>query len=148
MGSLAPDRLGLASSLNDTARELGGALGVAAMGSVFNAAYRGEVRIALGDSPLPPEARAAVEQSLGVAFAVAEKVAAIAGPEAAARVRGPAVDAFIAGFHASSLTAAVLAMAGAAAVVALPGDRSACGPCPADKPSTDAAGPVAAGVSR
>lgn len=113
MGSLASDRLGLASSLNDTARELGGTLGVAAMGSVFNAIYRADVRAAFAGSPLPADAQAAVRQSLGVALEVAEKVSAVAGADAAAKVRTPAIDAFIAGFHASSLVAAVLAAAGA-----------------------------------
>ncbi len=119
MGALSSDRLGLASSLNDTARELGGTLGVAAMGSVFNAIYRADVQAAFEGSPLPATARLAARQSLGVALEVAGKVGTVAGPEAAAKVRGPAIDAFIAGFHASSLVAAILAAVGALAVIAL-----------------------------
>lgn len=119
MGSLASDRLGLASSLNDTARELGGTLGVAAMGSVFNAIYRSDVRAAFAGSPLPAEAQAAAQQSLGVALGIAEKVSILAGSDAAAKVRGPAVDAFTNGFHASSLVAAVVAAIGAVVVLSL-----------------------------
>jgi EmrB/QacA subfamily drug resistance transporter len=119
MGSLSSDRLGLASSLNDTARELGGTLGVAAMGSVFNAIYRADVEGAFRDSPLPDAARTAVRESIGVAVGIAKRVGEIAGADAAARVRGPVVDAFLSGFHASSLLAAALAAVGAVAVALL-----------------------------
>ena len=117
MASLESDRLGLASSLNDTARELGGTLGVAAMGSVFNAVYRTDVTTAFADAPLPAEAKDALSQSLGAAMAVVERVGEVAGPSAAARVRDPAFDAFIGGFHASSLVAAGLAAIGALAML-------------------------------
>jgi hypothetical protein len=116
MASISSDRLGLASSLNDTARELGGTLGVAAMGSVFNAIYREDVRAAFADSPLPEQARSLARQSLGAAFEVASRVGEIAGPAAASKVTAPAIDAFVAGFHASSLVAAGLAALGAAVV--------------------------------
>lgn len=116
MGSISSDRLGLASSLNDTARELGGTLGVAAMGSVFNAVYRADVTAAFAGSPLPAEAQSAIRQSLGVAMSVAERVGQVAGAAAESKVRGPVFDAFIAGFHASSLVAAALALVAAAAV--------------------------------
>ncbi|MFM7260746.1 MAG: MFS transporter [bacterium] len=126
MSSLASDRLGLASSLNDTARELGGTLGVAAMGSVFNAVYRSDVDAAFVDSPLPEAAHHAVRESLGVALGVAERVGEVAGAVAAAKVRGPVLDAFLSGFHASSLLAAALALAGAgAAFVFMPRRRNA-----------------------
>ncbi len=118
MASMASDRLGLASSLNDTARELGGTLGVAIMGSVFNAVYRSETRAAFEQAPLPPEAREAIGQSLGVALEVAARVSSIAGADAGARVRDPAIEAFIRGLHASSLTAAVLVAC--AAILILP----------------------------
>ncbi len=121
MGSLASDRLGLASSLNDTARELGGTLGVAAMGSVFNWIYRAEVREAFEGSPLPAAAQEAARRSLVAALQVSEQVSMLAGAEAAERVRGPAVDAFVAGFHASSVLAALGAALGSLLVVlALP----------------------------
>lgn len=119
MASLDSDRLGLASSLNDTARELGGTLGVAAMGSVFNAVYRTDVTTAFADAPLPAEAKDALRQSLGAAMVVVERVGEVAGPVAEQRVRGPVFDAFIAGFHSSSLVAAGLAAAGALAMLVL-----------------------------
>jgi EmrB/QacA subfamily drug resistance transporter len=39
-GSLSREHQGVASALNDTSREIGGALGIALMGSLFNAQYR------------------------------------------------------------------------------------------------------------
>jgi MFS family permease len=39
-GSLSRGQQGVASALNDTSREIGGALGIALMGSIFNAQYR------------------------------------------------------------------------------------------------------------
>jgi EmrB/QacA subfamily drug resistance transporter len=42
-GSLSRAQQGVASALNDTSREIGGALGIALMGSIFNAQYRSEV---------------------------------------------------------------------------------------------------------
>lgn len=135
MGSLASDRLGLASSLNDTARELGGTLGVALTGSVFNAIYRADVEAAFSGSPLPETAVRAARQSLGAAIGVAERVAEMAGPVAAARVRGPVVEAFLAGFHGSSLVAAAVA-AGAALLVAavMPGALAIGADAPAAAP--------------
>ena len=53
-GSLPVDEQGVASALNDTVRELGGALGVALIGSVLSAAYSSSVADAT--AALPPEA--------------------------------------------------------------------------------------------
>lgn len=145
MASLRSDRLGLASSLNDTARELGGTIGVALMGSVFNAIYRADVRAAFEQSPLPVAAQQAVRQSLGVAMAVAERVGTVAGPEAAARVRGPVIDAFCAGFHASSLVAAGFSAVTAVAVFRF---MTAPLPGPAEPDATPCAEVLAAGGAR
>jgi MFS family permease len=42
-GSLPREQQGVASALNDTSREIGGAVGIALLGSIFNAQYRTEV---------------------------------------------------------------------------------------------------------
>ena len=52
-GSLPVDEQGVASALNDTVRELGGAIGVALIGSVLSAAYSSSVADATAG--LPPE---------------------------------------------------------------------------------------------
>jgi EmrB/QacA subfamily drug resistance transporter len=43
VNSLPLAKQGVASAVNDTAREVGGALGVAVLGSAFNTAYRGDI---------------------------------------------------------------------------------------------------------
>jgi len=43
MNSLPPERAGIGSAMNDTTRQLGGALGVAVLGSLMNGVYRASV---------------------------------------------------------------------------------------------------------
>ena len=40
MGSLPPAKAGVGSAMNDTTRQMGGALGVAVIGSILATAYR------------------------------------------------------------------------------------------------------------
>jgi sugar phosphate permease len=48
VSSLPPAKQGVASAVNDTAREVGGALGIAILGSAFNTAYRSGITDKLG----------------------------------------------------------------------------------------------------
>ena len=59
-------KAGVGSAVNDTSRELGGALGIAVLGSIANAAYRS--RIDLSGVRLPAGTRAAAEGSTWRAF--------------------------------------------------------------------------------
>jgi MFS family permease len=67
--SLPLERQGVASALNDTVRELGGAVGVALLGSVLNASYGGA--ISSTSATLPDDAAHAVEDGIGPALATA-----------------------------------------------------------------------------
>ena len=49
--SLPPEKQGVASALNDTVRELGGAIGIALLGSIVNAGYRSNVHEATAGLP-------------------------------------------------------------------------------------------------
>jgi hypothetical protein len=51
MGSLPRDKAGVGSAVNDTTRQVGGALGVAIIGSVYSSVYN--TYMAMGESPLP-----------------------------------------------------------------------------------------------
>lgn len=117
MNALPASKAGVGSSINDTTRELGGTLGVAAMGSVFNSVYRGHITDGFAGSPMPAGAVDAIRQSLGGAMVVLERVERVAGTGAAVAARGPVVAAFEGGFHASAWVASVGALAGAALVV-------------------------------
>ena len=66
--SLPQAKQGVASAMNDVSRELGSALGIAILGSLFNSGYRAAVSPAT--SALPAEAAHAVEESAGAGFAV------------------------------------------------------------------------------
>lgn len=74
-GSLTRDQQGVASALNDTAREIGGALGIALLGSIFNAQYRSG--IADVAATLDPAQGRLVEDGI----AGAAEVAARMGPD-------------------------------------------------------------------
>ena len=72
--SLPAEKQGVASALNDTVRELGGAVGVALLGSLVNSGYRSSVSSATAD--LSPELAHQVEDGIGSAFAAAPKLGA------------------------------------------------------------------------
>ena len=64
MGALPPDRADIGSAVNDTTRELGGALGVAIVGSIMSSLYGAQLADALPTacrrrSPPPPASRSA-----------------------------------------------------------------------------------------
>ncbi len=72
--SLPAEKQGVASALNDTVRELGGAIGVALLGSLVNSGYRSSVSSATAE--LSPELAHQVEDGIGSAFAAAPKLGA------------------------------------------------------------------------
>jgi hypothetical protein len=117
MSSVPLSKAGVGSAINDTTRELGGALGIAFLGSIANSAYRSGVE--LGGLQLPAGARAAAGESIGAASAVAERVPG-GGP-----VVARAASAFTDAFTLTNTVAVAIALAAAAAVLLLsPGRRS------------------------
>jgi EmrB/QacA subfamily drug resistance transporter len=113
LGALPPDKAGVGSAVNDTARELGGTFGVAVVGSLFASVYAGRLGELLTGSPVPADAVDIAQQSAGAGFAVAEQTNTAAGPEAAAFVRAAVDDAFMRGFHAGSWVSAAVVAVGA-----------------------------------
>ena len=119
MSSLPVHLAGTGSSVNDTLREVGGTLGVAGMGSAFNALYRGSVTDALLHAPLPADAKELARSSIGAATIVIARVHDVAGPEAARLLRAPIETAFLRGFSASCWIASAAAALGAVGVLLL-----------------------------
>ena len=74
VGSLPRAKQGVASAVNDTARELGSAFGIAILGSAFNSGYRSSIDGNLNG--LSPTARAAAHEAPAAAIAVAHKAGA------------------------------------------------------------------------
>ncbi|GGV24657.1 hypothetical protein GCM10010182_54080 [Actinomadura cremea] len=104
LASVPKERSGAAAAISETATELGGALGMAVLGSVLTAVYRDALELPAGT---PPPAAAAARDSLAGAL---EAGAAL--PEGVgARVAATARDAFVTGMHSALLCAAVLAVA-------------------------------------
>ncbi len=97
--SLPHDQQGVASALNDTVRELGGAIGIAMLGSVLSGGYSSSVSSAVAG--LPSDVAGAVKDGIGTAYAVAPQLGAD-GP----RVLGAARSAFIDGWSQSLWVAA------------------------------------------
>jgi MFS transporter, DHA2 family, multidrug resistance protein len=102
VGSAPPERAGAAAAVSETSSELGGALGIAILGSIGTAVYRTEVATAIPPG-VPPEAAGAARGTLGGALAVAERLPEQLG----AALLGPARDAFT---HGMQLTAAICAV--------------------------------------
>ncbi|WP_433369649.1 MFS transporter [Streptosporangium sp. CA-115845] len=105
------ERAGAASAICSTAPQLGGALGIAILGSAITAVYRDEMAGAL-PSGVPTEAASVARDSLGGAVAVAGRLSEPLGSE----LLGVARAAFIQGFHLSAAISGVV-MAGMAVVV-------------------------------
>ncbi len=115
--SLPEEKQGVASALNDTMREMGGAVGIALIGSVLNSAYRTNVEPAVAS--LPPMVAEPVTAGIGGALAVADQM----GADGTALVDA-ARQAFIDGMTPALYLAAGLALA-AAAFTALRGPKTA-----------------------
>jgi hypothetical protein len=112
MGSLPLARAGVGSAINDTTRELGGAVGVAVIGSVFSSVYGSRIVDALHGQPA--RLAAGAKGSLGAALAIASRLPGDAGRVFA----GLARHAFVDGFHTALVVGALTTLAGLVAVVA------------------------------
>jgi hypothetical protein len=112
MTSVPLSKAGVGSAVNDTTRELGGALGIALLGSIANTAYRSGVD--LDRVQLPAGARAAAGESIGAASAIAEQA-----PGGGGEVVAQAASAFTNAFTLTNTVAMGIALAAAAAVLAV-----------------------------
>ena len=74
MGSLPLGQAGVGSAMNDTTREIGGALGVAILGSILSSEYGPAIVKALRGGGLPANALAAARSSVGGAIAVGQRL--------------------------------------------------------------------------
>jgi EmrB/QacA subfamily drug resistance transporter len=113
MGALPPAKAGVGSAVNDTARELGGTLGVAIVGSVFSSVYASRLGTNLAGTPVPDEALAAAQDSVGAAREVARQAGTTVGPDAEAFVSRAVNNAFIDGWHAGSWVSMAVVLLGA-----------------------------------
>ncbi|NMI58298.1 MULTISPECIES: MFS transporter [unclassified Streptomyces] len=110
MSSLPREKAGSGSAVNNTFRQVGGALGVAVLGALLSATYRSGIDDHLG--VLPASDRQAAGESVEATLSVAEKL----GPTGKALVQ-PAHDAFIHAMHITAMGSAAVALVGAVVVL-------------------------------
>jgi len=113
-----PERAGAAAGISEMSTELGGALGIALLGSIVNFIYRGTVGGALGGD-LPPDALVAARDTLGGALSVAVTLPDGIGAALVSVSRGAFVEAFQTTAFVSAAIA-LIAAAGTARVLGRP----------------------------
>ena len=110
MGALPRNRAGIGSAVNDTTRQVGGALGVAILGSLLHSAYASHIAPVL--AAIPAERRAEASDSIVKTMKVAR--------ETMGSGAGPVIDgarvAFTDAMGTVALVAAAFALLGAVAV--------------------------------
>jgi MFS family permease len=110
MAALPPGKAGVGSAVNDTTRELGGALGVAVLGSLLASHYASSMPHVLPGLPGP--ALAGARNSVGAALAVARSLPGGAGEALIAAARSAFVEAM-----ATTLIVAAAVVSAAAVMV-------------------------------
>ena len=123
VGSAPPERAGAASGISETGAELGGALGIAFLGSIGVAIYRSALADRL-PADVPAAAAAVARDTLGGAVAVARELPDRLG----ATVLEAAREAFVQGMHLTSAIAALVAVALAILAVVVLRQRTTASP--------------------
>jgi EmrB/QacA subfamily drug resistance transporter len=101
LATLPRERAGVGSAISNTVRQVGGALGIAVLGAVVMAVYRGQVEPTL--ATLPGPAQAGARESIAGAYAVAERFPA-SGLIPAAN------DAFLTAMHTAAAASAAITL--------------------------------------
>jgi len=115
VGAAPAERAGAAAGISETSSEFGGALGIAVLGAVGTAVYRGQIN-GLLPAGVPSDATVAARDTLGAAVAVSDE---LPGP-AAAELVDAAREAFTQALQlAATISAAVAVGAGILAVALL-----------------------------
>ena len=117
MGSLPSGHTGVGSATNGTFLQVGGALGVAVIGSLLNTRYQDKMTSTLAPYHVPHAVMQTVLGSVGGALGVAAHVGGFLGTELAQLAR----SAFVSGMDLGLATGACVAVAGCLiALIVLP----------------------------
>jgi EmrB/QacA subfamily drug resistance transporter len=74
MGAFPEEELGVGSAVNDTSTELGGAIGIAILGSLLSTSYASNLSDATAGSKLPAHALSQAQDSVAAGYGVAEGI--------------------------------------------------------------------------
>jgi EmrB/QacA subfamily drug resistance transporter len=125
MSVVPREKAGAGAAVNNSVRQVGGALGVAILGSVLAASYAAHLEPAV--QALPPGARATAGQSIVATLQVVRQIEAGGdrhAARAAAALVGPAREAFVSAMHVTAVFTAAAAIVAAIVVLTwLPGRR-------------------------
>jgi EmrB/QacA subfamily drug resistance transporter len=132
MSTLPREKAGVGSAVNNTVRQVGGALGIAVLGSVLSAVYRSQMS---GEAATLPAGRVrdAATESISGAYGVAPRIGA-----AGAGLIDSANQAFVTAMHWTAFGSALVALLGVVVVLAwLPRRSAPHGPEGLPGPATD-----------
>jgi MFS transporter, DHA2 family, integral membrane protein len=104
MSAVPLGRAGVGSAMNDTTRELGGALGVAVLGSIVASRYNSEIASAIAG--LPPATHSLADSGLSGALEVSGQVGGAQGAHIASTAR----EAYVSGMSIATLVGAAVAL--------------------------------------
>ncbi|RRR97668.1 MFS transporter [Glycomyces terrestris] len=108
MSSVPREKAGVGSALANTLRQVGGALGVAVLGTIMAQSYQGHIADTAPDLP------AAAQESYSATYGALETgvQSGLITPEAAAQISQAANDAFINALHTTAFAAIAVGVAG------------------------------------
>lgn len=106
MGSLPVDKAGIGSAMNDTTRMLGGALGIAVLGTIVNGIYVDRIQSLEG--VLPADAFQAVRSGIQLAHRLAEQMAEAGQPQLAATIVEASNQAFVSGMVRAMMVGGII----------------------------------------
>ena len=115
MSSVPLNKAGVGSAVNDTTRELGGALGIAILGSIVTSGYQAE----FDGEGLPGELAAIADESIGGAIGVGRQLGGAQGAELIERAGVAFTDAIGTAFFVSAVISII-----AGAIVVATGRRA------------------------
>jgi EmrB/QacA subfamily drug resistance transporter len=121
MGSLPTEQAGVGSATNDTAMQVGGALGIGVLGTALNLRYQHLTTLALAHASVPVSIRRLIESSLGTALAIARRASKSQGAELTLMAR----RAFVSGMDEALIIASVVVSVAALVVLVLLPNRGA-----------------------
>ena len=114
MGSLPRAKAGVGSAVNDTTRQMGGAIGVALLGSLVASQFSSRMfHLLRGVVP----ASVLAQVTTGISQAVGEAAQDPAARPFATQIANAAKTSFVSGFHLAAVVAAVIILVAATAVM-------------------------------
>jgi hypothetical protein len=112
MGAVGPERAGLGSATTNTAREVGGTLGIAVLGTLLTTKLRSSIGHLLATAGLAPGAREAIVATAGHGRLDPATLGALP-PDQAIAVRHAFETAFMDGWHLALLLAGIAILSAA-----------------------------------